>query len=201
MNMFEEKLLESYGRESYEKIRNITIGIAGAGGLGSNCAFNLVRVGFRKFVIADFDVVSPSNLNRQFFFLDQVGMTKVEALGVNLKRINPDIEITACNIKVISSNSSEIFSSCDIVVEAFDRVDQKTMLVNNILKTGKFVVAGSGLGGFGESDMIKTVRMGRNLVVVGDMNTDVINKPPLSPRVNVVAAKQADVILERVLCS
>lgn len=201
MNMFEEKLLESYGRESYEKIRNITIGIAGAGGLGSNCAFNLVRAGFRKFVIADFDVVSPSNLNRQFFFLDQVGMAKVEALGVNLKRINPDIEITAYNCKVIVSNSSEIFSSCDIVVEAFDRVDQKTMLVNNILKTGKFVVAGSGLGGFGESDMIKTVRMGRNLVVVGDMNTDVINKPPLSPRVNVVAAKQADVILERVLSS
>lgn len=201
MNIFEEKLLESYGRESYGKVRNVTIGIAGAGGLGSNCAFNLVRAGFRKFVIADFDVVSPSNLNRQFFFLDQVGMAKVEALEVNLKRINPDIEITTCNCKVIVSNSSEIFSSCDIVVEAFDRADQKTMLVSSILKTGKFVVAGSGLGGYGESDLIKTVRMGRNLVVVGDMNTDVINKPPVSPRVNVVAAKQADVVLERVLSS
>ncbi|MCK5133500.1 MAG: sulfur carrier protein ThiS adenylyltransferase ThiF [Candidatus Sabulitectum sp.] len=200
MNMFEEKLLKQYGRESYEKIRNIRIGIAGAGGLGSNCAFNLVRAGFRKLVIADFDVVSPSNLNRQFFFLDQVGMAKVEALEVNLKRINPDIEVKTYNGKVTCSNATEIFSSCEIVAEAFDRVDQKTMLVGSILKTGKFVVAGSGLGGYGESDQIKTFKIGRNLVVVGDLNSDVISNPPVSPRVNVAAAKQADVILERVLC-
>ena len=44
------------------------IGIAGAGGLGSNCAMHLVRAGVRRLVVADFDVVGESNLNRQFFF-------------------------------------------------------------------------------------------------------------------------------------
>ncbi len=56
------------------------VGIAGAGGLGSNCAAHLVRVGFRKLKLVDFDVVETGNLDRQFYFADQVGMYKVEAL-------------------------------------------------------------------------------------------------------------------------
>ena len=66
------------------------VGIAGAGGLGSNCAMHLVRSGIGKLVIADFDTVNESNLNRQFFFRDQVGRVKVEALRENLLRINPE---------------------------------------------------------------------------------------------------------------
>ena len=53
------------------------VGIAGAGGLGSNCAAHLVRAGMKKLVIADFDVVNESNLNRQFFFRNQLGQKKV----------------------------------------------------------------------------------------------------------------------------
>ena len=78
MNVF-EKGLERYLRpQALQKIRSLHIGIGGAGGLGSNCALNLVRCGFSHFTIADFDRVEVSNLNRQFFFLNQVEKPKVE---------------------------------------------------------------------------------------------------------------------------
>jgi len=50
------------------------IGIAGAGGLGSNCAAALARSGVGTLVIADFDIVEELNLNRQYYFSDQIGM-------------------------------------------------------------------------------------------------------------------------------
>ena len=115
------------------------MGIAGAGGLGSNCAFNLVRSGFYKFKIVDFDVVEPSNLNRQFFFLDQLGMPKVLALEENLRRINPEVRIEAIQQKVQKDNAKELFDDCDVVVEAFDRVFCKTMMAEKFLSSGKFL--------------------------------------------------------------
>ena len=93
MNHLEERLARDLGLERLRKIQAIKVGIAGAGGLGSNCAFNLVRSGFKKLAIVDFDRVEPSNLNRQFYFADQIGLAKVAALKDNLLRINPDLEL------------------------------------------------------------------------------------------------------------
>ena len=55
-----------------ENLKTKIVGIAGAGGLGSNCAASLARTGVGKLIIADFDVVSEANLNRQFYFYDQI---------------------------------------------------------------------------------------------------------------------------------
>ena len=75
------------------------VGIAGAGGLGSNCAMHLVRAGIKNLVIADYDSVSPSNLNRQFFFADQLGKQKVYALKENLLRIESRLNLAIHDIK------------------------------------------------------------------------------------------------------
>ncbi|MFH1877671.1 MAG: sulfur carrier protein ThiS adenylyltransferase ThiF [Candidatus Omnitrophota bacterium] len=199
MNDFEKEILKSLGKENFLKVRNVKIGIAGAGGLGSNCAFNLVRAGFRKFRIIDFDRVEHSNLNRQFYFLDQVGKNKVSALAENLKRINPDIGLEALVKRVEKDNAAELFGDCDIVVEAFDRAQYKSMLVSSLAASGKLIVSASGLAGAGKSDEIKVHRKGKNLIVIGDLVSDVNEAPPLSPRVNIAAAKQADTILEYIL--
>ena len=61
------------------------IGIAGVGGIGSNVALNLVRSGVMQLKLIDFDRVEPGNLNRQFYFADQIGLFKVEALKINLR--------------------------------------------------------------------------------------------------------------------
>ncbi len=199
MNLFEEKISKYFSKEDFAKIQSVKIGIAGAGGLGSNCAFNLVRVGFKKFKIVDFDKIDYSNLNRQFYFLDQVGVNKVEALKDNLKRINPDLELDIAVKKIEAQNICELFKDCDIVVEAFDKAEYKSMFVSQFLKTNKLIVCASGLAGFGNCDEIKVHRIKDNLIVVGDLKSDIKDRPPLSPRVNVAAAKQADIILEYVL--
>jgi sulfur carrier protein ThiS adenylyltransferase len=63
--------------EIKSKLKNYTVGIAGVGGLGSNCAVALARVGIGKLIISDFDIVYESNLNRQYFFKDQIGLKKL----------------------------------------------------------------------------------------------------------------------------
>ncbi len=199
MNAFYKNLINKLGEDNFNKVQNARIGIAGLGGLGSNCALLLVRVGFIKFTIVDFDVIEYSNLDRQFYFSDQVRQDKTLALEANLRRINPDVDIKAVKTKIDKNNVEELFKGCDIVAECFDRAENKSMLVGELLKLGKFTVSVSGVGGIGSSDEIKINRLKENFVLIGDLKSDISSKPAISPRVNVAAAKQADVILEYVL--
>jgi sulfur carrier protein ThiS adenylyltransferase len=186
---------------TFNQIRTIlsqkTIGIAGAGGLGSNCAASLIRSGIGKLIIADFDVVTDANLNRQFFFHDQIGERKVDALRDNLLRICPFASLQMHNIKVSPENISLLFSTCDIVVEAFDLADQKQMLIEYMLENLPHipVVAASGLAGWGGADMLRTIRSG-SLYICGDETSEVSDEnPPLAPKVNIVSNLQADTVL------
>jgi sulfur carrier protein ThiS adenylyltransferase len=199
MNAFYKNLINKLGEYNFNKIQNVRIGLAGLGGLGSNCALSLVRVGFTKFTIVDFDGIEYSNLDRQFYFSDQVGQDKTLALETNLRRINPDIDVRAIKVKVDKTNVAELFKDCEIVAECFDKAENKSMLVSELLRLGKFTVSVSGVGGIGSSDDIKVRRLKANLVLIGDLKSDISSKPAVSPRVNVAAAKQADVILEYVL--
>ena len=199
IEIFRDNVSKKLGKENFKKIRDARIGIAGAGGLGSNCALNLVRAGAANLTIVDFDVIEAANLDRQFYFLYQVGMRKVEALKANLLRINPDLELRMVNKKIEENNIDKIFGECDIVAECLDTAECKTMLLEKLLRMKKFVVAVSGLGGIGASDDIKTHRVKDNLIIIGDLKSDICHKPALSPRVNVAAAKQADAILEYVI--
>ena len=73
------------------------------------------------------------------------------------------------------------------------------MLVSELLPLGKFIVTASGLGGVGNSDDIIANKVRDNLVIVGDQRSDTEIAPPISPRVNITAAKQADIVLEHVI--
>ena len=180
--------------EELTRLERAVVGIAGAGGLGSNVASHLVRAGVRRFVIADFDVVSPSNLNRQFFFRDQIGRRKVEALAENLRRIEPDLELTLHDVRLYSANMPTLFGACDVVVEAFDNVESKSALLATL--RDRPVVSASGLAGWGRSNAMKARRLGANLVLVGDCASDIRSGlAPQSARVGIAAAMQANAVL------
>jgi sulfur carrier protein ThiS adenylyltransferase len=175
------------------------VGIAGAGGLGSNCAMHLVRAGVRHLTVVDFDVVNESNLNRQFFFRDQLGLKKVEALKANLLRIDPGADIRSVDLRLAAASARESFADCDIVVEAFDVVEAKAMLVAALAPSGKRIVTASGLAGWGRSNAMQVRRMG-NIVAVGDGETAVgENTAPASPRVGIAAAMQANSVVAMLL--
>jgi len=189
--------LESYlGKERLDLLQKVKIGIGGAGGLGSNAAMHLVRSGFKNLVLVDFDKVEAGNLNRQFFFADQLGQYKVYALAENLKRINPDLNLTLHVERITRDNIEGFFTDCDYWIEAFDNVEGKKLFVEAAASLGKRTVSASGLAGWGNTDSIITHKMGSGLVVVGDYQSGIsAERPPLSPRVGVAAAKEADVIL------
>jgi sulfur carrier protein ThiS adenylyltransferase len=184
-----------------DRLRNKSVGIAGCGGLGSNCAVALARIGVGKLVIADFDDVSAGNLNRQYYFLDQVGLKKVQALKDNIARINPQVEVVACDLRLDPASVSEIFRECQVIVEAFDRAEMKRMLIETVLERmpGKFIVCGSGLAGYGNNNELRTRRVG-NLFICGDERREVSDAtPPLAPRVGIVAHMQANQTVEILL--
>ena len=183
-----QNLVEKLGETKLAKIEKARIGLAGAGGLGSNCAACLVRVGFKNLTIADFDVVDAGNLDRQFYFEDQVGMKKTDALKANLLRINSPLNLQMVPVKLEPVNIMEIFRDCDVIVECLDRAESKSMLVSGLLPSAKLIISASGLGGYGSSDDIKVQRVKKNLILIGDLTS--------APRVSIAAAKQADAVLE-----
>ena len=128
-------------------LRRCAVGIAGAGGLGSNVAVALARAGVGRLVIADFDRVEPSNLNRQQYFVDQAGERKVVALRENLLAINPYSVYEVHDVRVNRRNAAILFARVDVLVEAFDKAEAKEMLIEVSLSKfpGRPIVAASGL--------------------------------------------------------
>jgi sulfur carrier protein ThiS adenylyltransferase len=185
-----------------EKLKNATVGIAGLGGLGSTVAVALARAGIGRLIIADFDKVEKDNLNRQQYFIDQIGKNKVDAMMENLQRINPDVKIEAHRVRLNVDNVPEIFADADVIAECFDNAQAKQMIVETVLsKMGKTViVAVSGLAGYGNSNAIKTRRISDRLILVGDETTGIDTQPILTAaRVGIAACHQANAIIETII--
>jgi sulfur carrier protein ThiS adenylyltransferase len=186
-----------------KKLKTRTAGIAGAGGLGSNCAAALVRVGIGRLVICDFDRVEEPNLNRQFYFRDQIGQPKVEALKTNLLRINPFLILEIHQVRLNPENIPDLYCQVDVLFEAFDQADQKEMIIESAVSTWpeRPIIIGSGMAGFGNSNLIR-MRSSGNIYICGDESTETgPEMPPLAPRVGMVANMMANVGIDLLLKS
>jgi len=182
----------------HKKMEQACVGIAGLGGLGSVVAVALARIGVGKLILVDFDVVEPSNLNRQQFFVDQIGQFKTEALLENLQRINPYVQYEIHTLRLTPENSAQIFKNVDVLVEAFDRADQKAMLLEAVQKTT--IVGASGVAGYEPATSIHIRKMGPRIYLVGDFETAAAPGCGLmAPRVGIAAHIQANLVLRLLL--
>jgi len=186
----------------HERLKTATVGIAGVGGLGSAIAIALARSGVGRLILADFDIVEPSNLNRQQYFVDQLGLPKVDALKENLRRINPCVKAAAFFGRLDADNLPQVFAGVNIMVEAFDAADQKAMLVETFRRhfPSTPLVAASGLAGFESANSVTTRKAGRNFYLVGDGETGAEpGRGLMAPRVGVAAHHQANAVLRLLL--
>lgn len=179
-----------------------SVAIAGLGGLGSNIAYTLARIGVGHLHLVDFDVVDITNLNRQQYFIEHLGMYKTDALKSLLFRINPYLDIRTDCIRVNDKNLQELFQDDAIICEAFDDPEAKALLVNGILEhfPEKQLVSGSGMAGFASSNSIHTRRVARNFYLCGDGETEpTYGHGLMAPRVAICAAHQANMITRLIL--
>lgn len=188
--------------EIREALAAYKVGIAGCGGLGSNAAVALARVGVRHFVLADFDRVEPSNLNRQYYFLHQIGEYKTTALADNLHMIAKGLTLELHQKKLEFSSIAEVFGKCDLVIEAFDKAEAKQMIAEAMLAFLPKIplIMGNGMAGVGMFHMIRQEQWFENVYVCGDFVTEIGEEtPPLAPRVGIVSNMQANLALELLL--
>ncbi len=190
---------ERFPAEIREKLRNGRVAIAGLGGLGSNIAVSLARSGVGHLLLVDFDVVDVTNLNRQMYMIPHLGMPKTEALREILAQINPWLDVRTEQVRVTPENVRELFSGWPVVCEAFDRADQKAMLVSSLLAQcpDTIVVSGNGMAGLGDANLIQTRQQMRRLYVCGDGMTEISPGVGLmAPRVAICAGHQANKVLQ-----
>lgn len=186
----------------HNKVKKAKVAVAGLGGLGSNIAIMLARTGIGKLLLVDFDIVEPSNLNRQCYYIGHLGMKKTEAMVEQIKNINPFIELETKCVRVEQNNIVEIFKDYKIVCEAFDKPEYKAMLVNQIMHhfPDTKVVASSGMAGYYRSNKIQTTHPFKNLFVCGDNENEAkAGQGLMAPRVNICAGHQANAILRLIL--
>ncbi|MCX2683153.1 thiamine biosynthesis protein ThiF [Campylobacter sp. MIT 21-1685] len=183
----------------HDKLKKACVAVCGLGGLGSHIAINLARSGIGFLKLIDFDVIEPSNLNRQAYTIDDLGKFKTEALQEHINKINPFITTQIYTLQITAENIKELFIDCDIVCEAFDSDKAKAMLAQNFHRYFEhtILICASGLAGYGDSNSIQTRKIAKNFYVCGDLTSAAkIGNGLMSPRVNICAGHQANLVLE-----
>jgi len=152
--------------------------------------------------LADYDVIEPSNLNRQQYFVDQVGMKKTEAMRQNLARVNPYLKVETFDDELTEANIPFVFQHVDVLVECFDgaMIKATALRVALTLMPAIGYVGASGLAGFEDNNLIHTRRIRPKVYVVGDGEAEA--KPGqglMAPRVGIAAHHQANQVLRILL--
>lgn len=191
-------LCERHGEDIQKKFSAATVAICGLGGLGSNIAVSLARAGIGKLILIDFDRVDITNLHRQQYKVGQIGMSKTDALRDNLLEVSPYVELETHTERVAEENAVRLLQGADIICEAFDDAECKAMLTNLVLEKmpDKYLVAASGMAGFGSVNAVKTRKVMNRFYLCGDEQSDVQTEGSLvASRVMLCAAHQAHTVL------
>ena len=139
-----------------------------------------------------------TNLHRQQYKATQLGEFKTEALAANLREIAPYLTIETHTTAITEENFEEILAPADVICEAFDNAEAKAMLVNGVLEKlhTKYLIAASGMAGFGSANSIQTRRITDRFYLCGDGISDVADDIGLvSSRVMICGAHEAHMVL------
>ena len=191
-------LEQRHGKALQRKFSAVTVAVCGLGGLGSNIAISLARVGIGKLILIDFDRVDISNLHRQQYKASQIDKYKAQALAENLLEIAPYLEVQAVTARITEENYMDLLHDADVICEAFDNAEAKAMLANAVLETMpyKYLVAASGMAGMGTPNAIRTRKITKYFYLCGDEISDASDTIGLvAPRVMLCAAHQAHTVL------
>ena len=184
------------------RLEEKAVGIMGLGGLGSAVAISLARMGIGSLLLADYDVVEPTNLNRQQYFIDQIGQKKTAALRDILQRVNPYVAVSVIDRRLAEEDIGTLFTDVHALVECFDDPAMKAAGLRAALHhlPGVFYVGASGLAGFGENNAIRTRRLYPGIYLVGDgVSGAAPGQGLMAARVGIAAHHQANQVVRLLL--
>ena len=199
--VLQEELVKRCGSDAGDKLQQAKVAVVGLGGLGSNIAILLARMGIGHLHLIDFDKVDISNLHRQQYFVEQVGLYKTEALASTLCKINPYVELRVSCVKLDEHNLEDLLKDETIICEALDKAETKAVLANGVLGSfaDKIIIASSGMAGLGDGNLIRARRICKNLYLCGDGVSDCARESLYSARVALCAAQQAHLVQRIIL--
>jgi adenylyltransferase/sulfurtransferase len=139
-----QMLIDGWGEAAQEKLKNATVFIAGAGGLGSPVAIYLAVAGIGHIKICDFDNLDLTNLNRQILHdPSRIGINKAVSGKNTIERMNPDIEVTAIQEMIVAENVDDLIANSDIIVDCLDNFPTRYILNESAVRKGIPLVYGS----------------------------------------------------------
>jgi len=139
-----QMLIDGWGEEGQKKLKNSTVFIAGAGGLGSPVSIYLAVAGIGKIIICDFDSVEITNLNRQILHSHtRIGINKALSAKITLTAINPDIEVIPITSKITEENAFELVGDSHIIMDCMDNLETRYILNEVAIKKGIPLVFGA----------------------------------------------------------
>jgi len=136
--------LPDFGLEAQEKLKRASILVVGAGGLGCPVLLYLTAAGVGEIGIADFDLISESNLQRQVLYsTNDVGKRKAEVAKARLAELNPFVNINLYTDKLTSANALEIANPYDLIIDASDNFPTRYLLNDVSVLLSKPLIYGS----------------------------------------------------------
>lgn len=137
-------VLKDFGLKNQEKLKQASVLVVGAGGLGSPALLYLAAAGIGKIGIIDFDVVQESNLQRQVLFTtDDTGTNKAQAAAQHLNKLNPFVSVIPIKEKLTSDNALTIISNFDVVLDGSDNFPTRYLVNDACILLEKPFVYGS----------------------------------------------------------
>lgn len=190
----DQEFSKRHGAEIQKKLKAARIAVFGLGGVGSHTAFYLARMGVGYLRLIDFDRVEFSNLHRQQYRLCHVGEYKTEALAMQLREINPYIQLKLESVRVTGENVLALIEDSDLICEAFDAPEAKAMLVNTVFEWApeKPVIASSGMAGLDSGNTVIARKVSKNFYLCGDgVSEGHHGNGLMAARVGICAGQQA----------
>ena len=131
-------ILPDFGMDAQLKLKNASVLVVGAGGLGCPVLQYLAAAGVGHIGIVDFDKVEESNLQRQILYsVDDIGKSKVITAKTKLERLNPHLKITAFETRIDKSNVLEILEKFDVVADGTDNFSTRYLINDACVLAGK----------------------------------------------------------------
>ena len=152
-----QMMMAGWGEEAQEKLKDATVFVAGAGGLGSPLTIYLAVAGIGHLKVCDFDAPELSNLNRRILHHDaRIGTNKAVSARQTLETLNPDIQVSALTDQIVAENADDLVGDAAIIVDCMDNFPTRYILNQVAIRKGIPFVHGSVWGLEGRLSFIQS---------------------------------------------